>query len=231
MFGWCSYQTANDTAPRHFKKGDWVIYWHKPTAMQTLSSCWAGPYVVIEKVSVVNYRIQLKPTGPSKVVHVDQLILDPCHQDRAIWVRDEFAHQIERKGDWCVHISSRITTDDSLCKYSMSNLWYRSHHCLQWQSSSNDYRQLELETKEETPSFHLLSTDLGWVNPNEVDSGWDGFLHKSLVVRKRNARLEDTKWVYSLYIGICWDDTRGPGVSTLFSYLHLIGFETLFTHI
>ncbi len=27
-----------DTAPRHFKKGDWVIYWHKPTAMQTLSS-------------------------------------------------------------------------------------------------------------------------------------------------------------------------------------------------
>ncbi len=24
-----------DTAPRHFKKGDWVIYWHKLTAMLT----------------------------------------------------------------------------------------------------------------------------------------------------------------------------------------------------
>ncbi len=24
-----------DTSPRHFKKGDWVIYRHKPTAMQT----------------------------------------------------------------------------------------------------------------------------------------------------------------------------------------------------
>ncbi len=85
-----------DTAPHHFKKGDWVIYWHKPTAMQTLSSDWTSPFVVIEKVYVVDYRIQLNPTGPSKVVHVDQLILDPCHQDRAIWVRDELARQIDK---------------------------------------------------------------------------------------------------------------------------------------
>ncbi len=34
-----------DTAPRHFKKGDWVIYWHKPIAMQTLSS--DRPFIVI----------------------------------------------------------------------------------------------------------------------------------------------------------------------------------------
>ncbi len=56
--------------------------------MQTLSSCWTGPYVAIEKVSVIDYRIQLNPTGPSKGVHVDQFILDPCHQDRANLVRD-----------------------------------------------------------------------------------------------------------------------------------------------
>ncbi len=107
MFGRCNHQTdvANrqkmyyerDTAPCHFKKGYWVIYWHKPTAMQTLSSGWTGPFVVIEKVSVVDYRIQLNPTGPSKVVHVDQLILDPCHQDRANWVRDELACQIDER--------------------------------------------------------------------------------------------------------------------------------------
>ncbi len=84
-----------DTALRHFKKGDWVIYWHKPTAMQTLSSGWNGPFVVIEKVSVVDYRIQLNSTGPSKMVHIDQLILDPCHQDRANWVRDEFTCPID----------------------------------------------------------------------------------------------------------------------------------------
>ncbi len=86
-----------DTAPQHFKKGDWVIYWHKPTAMQTLSSGWSGPYVVTEKVSVGDYRVQLNPTGSSKVVHVDQLIIDPCHQDRANWVRDELAHQIDER--------------------------------------------------------------------------------------------------------------------------------------
>ncbi len=56
-----------DTAPRHFKKGDWVIYWHKPTVIQTLSSGWTGPFVVTEKVSVVDYRIQLHPEGPSKM--------------------------------------------------------------------------------------------------------------------------------------------------------------------
>ncbi len=60
-----------DTTPHHFKKGDWVIYCHKPTAMQTLTSGWTGLFVVTEKVSVVDYRIQMNPTGPSKVVHVD----------------------------------------------------------------------------------------------------------------------------------------------------------------
>ncbi len=60
-----------DTAIRHFMKGDWVIYWHKPTAMQTLSSGWKGPFVVTEKVSVVDFRIQLHPDGSSKVVHLD----------------------------------------------------------------------------------------------------------------------------------------------------------------
>ncbi len=72
-----------DTAPPHFKKDDWVIYWHKPTTMQTLSSGWADIFVVSEKVSVVDYRIQLNPEGSLKVVHVNQLCLDPCHQDRS----------------------------------------------------------------------------------------------------------------------------------------------------
>ncbi len=65
--------------------------------MQTLSGGCTGPYVVTEKVSVVDYRIQMNPTGPSKVVHVDQLILDPCHQDMANWVRDELARRIEER--------------------------------------------------------------------------------------------------------------------------------------
>ncbi len=65
--------------------------------MQTLSSGWTGPFVVTEKVSVIDYRIQLHPDGPSKVLHVDQLILDPCHQDRANWIRDELAPNVNER--------------------------------------------------------------------------------------------------------------------------------------
>ncbi len=75
------------TAPH--QRGDWVIYWHKPTAMQTLSSGWTGPFVMTEEVSVVDYRVQLNTTEPSKVVHLDRLILDPCCQDGANWIRDK----------------------------------------------------------------------------------------------------------------------------------------------
>ncbi len=85
-----------DTTPCHFKKGDCIIYWHKPTAMQTFSCGWTSLFIVIEKDSVVDYKIQLNQTGPSKVVHVDQLIIDPCHQDRANWVRHELASQEEK---------------------------------------------------------------------------------------------------------------------------------------
>ncbi len=48
-------------------------------------------------MSVVNYRIQLNPTGSSKVVHVDQLILNPCNQDRANWVRDGIDRKIDER--------------------------------------------------------------------------------------------------------------------------------------
>ncbi len=43
--------------PHVILRRDWVIYWHKTTAMQTLSSSWTGPFIVTEKVSIVDYRI------------------------------------------------------------------------------------------------------------------------------------------------------------------------------
>ncbi len=52
---------------------------------------------MVGQVSVVDYRIQLRPEGSSKVVHVDQLWLDPCHQDRPNWITDEMNHcEVER---------------------------------------------------------------------------------------------------------------------------------------
>ncbi len=85
-----------DTTPCHFKKGNWIIYWHKPTSMQPLSSGWTGPFVVTEKVSVVDYKIQLKPEGSSNVVHVDQLRLHPCHQERTNWTGDMSRREVKR---------------------------------------------------------------------------------------------------------------------------------------
>ncbi len=103
--------------------------------MQTLSSGWTGPFLVTEKVSVVNYRIQLNLTGPSKVVHVDQLILDPCHQDRANWFRDKLARQIDEK---VIDVGTDpIVSQQKTVGVSMSNLCHRSHRRLQRQSSSN----------------------------------------------------------------------------------------------
>ncbi len=87
-----------DTTPHHFKKGDWVIYWHKLTVMP---SGWTGPFIVTEKVSVVDYKIQLNPDGSSKVVHLDQLWVDLYYQDRTGWIRVELAHRADE----------RLTTD------------------------------------------------------------------------------------------------------------------------
>ncbi len=63
--------------------------------MQTLSSGWTSPFIVNEKVSVIDCRIQLNSEGSSKVVHLDQPGMHPCHQDKTNWSRDELAHHVD----------------------------------------------------------------------------------------------------------------------------------------
>ncbi len=55
-----------DTATRFFKPGDWVLYWNKPKSLQTLSSGWTGPFIMVEKVTPVDYTIQFPPDGKRK---------------------------------------------------------------------------------------------------------------------------------------------------------------------
>ncbi len=43
-----------DTTTGFFKPGDWVLYWNKSKSLQTLSSSWTGPFVVVEKVTPVD---------------------------------------------------------------------------------------------------------------------------------------------------------------------------------
>ena len=59
-----------------YDEGDFVwLYNHtrKKGASQKLVSRWEGPYLIIRKLSNVNYRIQDKPRGKMRVVHFDRL--------------------------------------------------------------------------------------------------------------------------------------------------------------
>jgi hypothetical protein len=64
-----------NTVPRQFSEGDWVLFYQKRLASQTLTSGWTGPHVIVRKVGDSTYRIQTKPGGPIKVVNVDNLMI------------------------------------------------------------------------------------------------------------------------------------------------------------
>ena len=88
-----------DTVMRFFKPGDWVLYWNKPKSLKTLSCGWTGPYVVVKKLNFVDYLIKFSPDGKEKVVHCDDLQLDPCDQSRNNWIRDQIARQEDQDQD------------------------------------------------------------------------------------------------------------------------------------
>ncbi len=56
-----------DTTTCFFKPGDWVLYWNKPKSLQTLSSGWTEPFIMVEKVSLVDYTIQFAYDGKKKM--------------------------------------------------------------------------------------------------------------------------------------------------------------------
>ena len=59
--------------PREFSVGSWVWRWYPPLINQKLGLGWIGPYLVIQRLSYLTYRIQRnKETNPI-VVHVDHL--------------------------------------------------------------------------------------------------------------------------------------------------------------
>ncbi len=83
-----------------FKVGDWVWHYYPPRAREKLGKPWRGPFLITERVSDVNVRVQASATARSQVVHVDSLKLyrgtsapvswlheppiDPDPQDREI---------------------------------------------------------------------------------------------------------------------------------------------------
>ncbi|CAG2225233.1 unnamed protein product [Mytilus edulis] len=58
---------------RKFEPNCWVWRWYPPKVNQTLGLGWTGPYLVIEKITDVTYKIQKSEQTKSIMVHVDHL--------------------------------------------------------------------------------------------------------------------------------------------------------------
>ncbi len=59
---------------------------------QCLVVDWA--FIVVEKVTPVDYIIQFAPDGKKKTVHCDELQMDTCDKDRPNWVKDKLGHRL-----------------------------------------------------------------------------------------------------------------------------------------
>ena len=64
-----------DSGSPQFARGQSVWRYYQPKARQKFGKKWEGPYLVIQKVSDLCYKIQKQATAPSLVVHVDHLKL------------------------------------------------------------------------------------------------------------------------------------------------------------
>ncbi|XP_033760732.1 uncharacterized protein LOC117342645 [Pecten maximus] len=58
---------------REFEQGTWVWRWYPPKAGQKLELGWTGPYLVVEKISALTYKIQKEKQSAAINVHVDHL--------------------------------------------------------------------------------------------------------------------------------------------------------------
>ena len=81
----------------NFRIGDRVWLFNPAVRVgqaKKFSSMWRGPYTVIDRVSPVNYRIQLIGTTSTQIVHHNRLKL--CHGDPEKSRGSEQTNQLER---------------------------------------------------------------------------------------------------------------------------------------
>ena len=58
---------------RSNQPGDWVWRWYPPSAKVKLGKGWTGPYLVLQRISDVTYKIQQHRLSDAKVVHAGHL--------------------------------------------------------------------------------------------------------------------------------------------------------------
>jgi len=97
-----------DTVPRQFKEGDWVLFYRKQLGDRTLCSGWTGPHVVVKKLGDANYRLQTKPDGPTKIVHVDNLMIHKTMEDVPNWITERLSEDRNKQ----VQTDNELGRDD-----------------------------------------------------------------------------------------------------------------------
>jgi hypothetical protein len=83
---------------RDFKVGDWVLYWHKPTANRSLYSGWTGPWIVVARINDFTFTIMKEEFGSPTSVHGDYLYLDADHRRPCPWLDSLTKEDIDPKG-------------------------------------------------------------------------------------------------------------------------------------
>ena len=59
--------------PREYKEADWIWRWYPPSAGVKLGLGWVGPYLVIKRVTYLEYTIQKDVNSRSFTIHVDDM--------------------------------------------------------------------------------------------------------------------------------------------------------------
>ena len=62
-----------NTQTRSFKVGQWVWVYHLPSDKQKFGRGWKGPYLVVDKLGELNYRVQEKPESRVLTLHIDHI--------------------------------------------------------------------------------------------------------------------------------------------------------------
>ena len=54
-------------------RGDWVWILYPPEAREKFGRGWKGPYLVLNRLGEVNYRVQKEPNSTPITVHIDHM--------------------------------------------------------------------------------------------------------------------------------------------------------------
>ena len=91
---------------KNYNLGD-AVYLYNPSRKKGVSpklqSFWEGPYLIIEKLSDLVYKIQSAPSAKTRIIHHDRL--KPCFEKVDSWLKNE----------------TLPVNDDALVKQPLSN--------------------------------------------------------------------------------------------------------------